>query len=217
MRLHACGVCHTDLYSASGTDPSGYAPWVLGHEGAGVVEAVGRDVRLVAPGDHVVTLFSPQCGQCAHCPQPAHEPLPGGPRAAEPRLPARRDDAAVARGRAPAPLHGHVDLRRGDRHARDRPGQDPRGGAARPRVPVRLRPVHRAGRRAHHGEGGAGQHLRRVRRGDGRPGCRGGARLAGAERVVCVDLSDDRLELARGQGTTTCSRAAPTRSRRSST
>src|SRR5205823_14749806 len=67
VRLHACGVCHTDMYTASGADPSGYAPAVLGHEGAGVVEAVGEDVTLVAPGDHVVTLFSPQCGECVHC------------------------------------------------------------------------------------------------------------------------------------------------------
>ena len=67
VRLVACGVCHTDLYTASGADPSGYAPTVLGHEGAGVVEAVGPDVGSLAPGDHVVTLFSPQCRECEHC------------------------------------------------------------------------------------------------------------------------------------------------------
>lgn len=67
VRVQACGVCHTDLYTASGVDPSGYAPCVLGHEGAGVVEAVGEGVTSVAPGDHVVTLFSPECGQCVHC------------------------------------------------------------------------------------------------------------------------------------------------------
>src|SRR4051812_29293178 len=67
VRLVACGVCHTDLYTASGADPSGYAPTVLGHEGAGVVEAVGDDVSSVAVGDHVVTLFSPQCRECVHC------------------------------------------------------------------------------------------------------------------------------------------------------
>ena len=67
VKVHACGVCHTDLYTASGADPSGYAPTVLGHEGAGVVEAVGEGVRLVKPGDHVVTLFSPECGSCIHC------------------------------------------------------------------------------------------------------------------------------------------------------
>src|SRR4051795_9378560 len=70
VRLVACGVCHTDLYTASGADPSGYAPTVLGHEGAGVVEKVGDGVTLVEPGDHVVTLFSPQCGKCVHCLSP---------------------------------------------------------------------------------------------------------------------------------------------------
>ena len=67
VRLHACGVCHTDMYTASGDDPSGYAPCVLGHEGAGVVEAVGDGVTSVSEGDHVVTLFSPQCGECVNC------------------------------------------------------------------------------------------------------------------------------------------------------
>jgi S-(hydroxymethyl)glutathione dehydrogenase / alcohol dehydrogenase len=67
VRLAACGVCHTDLYTASGADPTGYAPCVLGHEGAGVVERVGADVTLVSPGDHVITLFAPECGRCLHC------------------------------------------------------------------------------------------------------------------------------------------------------
>src|SRR5205085_5715169 len=70
VRLVACGVCHTDMYTASGVDPSGYAPTVLGHEGACVVERVGDGVSLVAEGDHVVTLFSPQCGKCVHCRSP---------------------------------------------------------------------------------------------------------------------------------------------------
>src|SRR4051812_44346408 len=67
VRLVACGVCHTDLYTASGADPSGYAPTVLGHEGAGVVEKLGEGVSSLAAGDHVVTLFSPQCRECIHC------------------------------------------------------------------------------------------------------------------------------------------------------
>jgi S-(hydroxymethyl)glutathione dehydrogenase / alcohol dehydrogenase len=67
VRLEACGVCHTDLYAASGADPTGYTQCVLGHEGAGVVERVGPGVTLVAPGDHVVTLFAPECGECIHC------------------------------------------------------------------------------------------------------------------------------------------------------
>ena len=71
VRLVACGVCHTDLYTASGVDPSGYAPTVLGHEGAGRRRA-GRRRRddWSRPGDHVVTLFSPQCGECVHCRSP---------------------------------------------------------------------------------------------------------------------------------------------------
>jgi S-(hydroxymethyl)glutathione dehydrogenase/alcohol dehydrogenase len=67
VRLAACGVCHTDTYTASGADPSGYVPCVLGHEGAGVVEAVGEGVGSLRPGDHVVTLFSPQCRECVNC------------------------------------------------------------------------------------------------------------------------------------------------------
>ncbi len=70
VRLEACGVCHTDLYAASGADPTGYVPCVLGHEGAGVVERVGAGVSAVAPGDHVVTLFAPECGDCVHCRDP---------------------------------------------------------------------------------------------------------------------------------------------------
>ena len=58
------------MYTASGADPSGYAPTVLGHEGAGVVEAIGEGVTSVRPGDHVVTLFSPQCRECIHCLSP---------------------------------------------------------------------------------------------------------------------------------------------------
>ena len=67
VRIHACGVCHTDLYVASGADPGGYVPCVLGHEGAGVVEAIGEGVTSLEPGDHVVTLFSAECGDCIHC------------------------------------------------------------------------------------------------------------------------------------------------------
>ena len=53
VRLEACGVCHTDMYTASGADPSGYAPTVLGHEGSGIVEKLGDGVRSLTPGDRV--------------------------------------------------------------------------------------------------------------------------------------------------------------------
>jgi len=67
VRLEACGVCHTDLYTASGADPTGYAPCVLGHEGAGVVEAVGADVDGLAVGDRVILSWAPSCGECGPC------------------------------------------------------------------------------------------------------------------------------------------------------
>ncbi len=70
VRLEACGVCHTDLYTASGADPTGYFPCVLGHEGVGIVERVGDGVTLVGPGDRVITLFAPECGTCVHCLSP---------------------------------------------------------------------------------------------------------------------------------------------------
>ena len=67
VKLAATGVCHTDAYTLSGRDPEGLFPSVLGHEGAGVVEDVGPGVTSVAPGDHVVPLYMPECRQCKFC------------------------------------------------------------------------------------------------------------------------------------------------------
>ncbi|MGI9592093.1 MAG: alcohol dehydrogenase catalytic domain-containing protein, partial [Myxococcota bacterium] len=67
VKLAATGVCHTDAYTLSGRDPEGLFPSVLGHEGAGVVEEVGSGVSAVAPGDHVVPLYMPECRQCKFC------------------------------------------------------------------------------------------------------------------------------------------------------
>ena len=67
VKLAATGVCHTDAYTLSGRDPEGLFPSVLGHEGAGVVEEVGAGVSSVAPGDHVVPLYMPECRQCKFC------------------------------------------------------------------------------------------------------------------------------------------------------
>ena len=67
VQIKACGVCHTDLYTQSGADPSGYVPTVLGHEGAGVVVETGPGVSSLQKGDHVITLFSPECGECGTC------------------------------------------------------------------------------------------------------------------------------------------------------
>jgi S-(hydroxymethyl)glutathione dehydrogenase/alcohol dehydrogenase len=67
LRLAATGVCHTDAFTLSGRDPEGLFPAVMGHEGAGVVEEVGAGVTSVAPGDHVIPLYVPECRQCKYC------------------------------------------------------------------------------------------------------------------------------------------------------
>ncbi|MFQ5416430.1 MAG: S-(hydroxymethyl)glutathione dehydrogenase/class III alcohol dehydrogenase [Myxococcota bacterium] len=67
VRLKATGVCHTDAYTMSGRDPEGLFPFVPGHEGAGVVEETGRGVTSVAPGDHVIPLYIPECRECKYC------------------------------------------------------------------------------------------------------------------------------------------------------
>ncbi len=67
VRLVATGVCHTDAYTMSGRDPSGVFPCVLGHEGGGVVEEIGPDVRSLRVGDHVIPLYIPECRNCKFC------------------------------------------------------------------------------------------------------------------------------------------------------
>ena len=202
VRLQACGVCHTDLYTASGADPSGYAPTVLGHEGAGVVEAVGEGVTSLAPGDHVVTLFSPQCRECIHCKSPKTNLclaireqqnkgyLPDGTtRLSRDGEPIRHfmgtstfaeatvmPEIALAKITPEAPL---------DRACLFACGLSTGLGAA-----MYTAKVEPGSTCVVFGAGMVGL------------GAVAGARLQGAERIICVDLSDDRLELARGQGAT---------------
>jgi S-(hydroxymethyl)glutathione dehydrogenase/alcohol dehydrogenase len=202
VRLEACGVCHTDLYTASGADPSGYAPTVLGHEGAGVVERVGDGVTLVSAGDHVVTLFSPQCGKCVHCLSPRTNLclairdmqgkgfLPDGTtRLSRDGEPIRHfmgtstfaeytvmPEIALAKINPEAPL---------DRACLFACGLSTGLGAA-----MNTAKVEPGTTCVVFGAGMVGL------------GAVAGCRLQGAERIVCVDMSADRLELARGQGAT---------------
>ncbi|HYE85386.1 MAG TPA: S-(hydroxymethyl)glutathione dehydrogenase/class III alcohol dehydrogenase [Vicinamibacterales bacterium] len=67
VRITATGVCHTDAFTLSGDDPEGIFPSVLGHEGAGVVVEVGEGVSSLAPGDHVIPLYTAECRQCKFC------------------------------------------------------------------------------------------------------------------------------------------------------
>jgi S-(hydroxymethyl)glutathione dehydrogenase/alcohol dehydrogenase len=202
VRLVACGVCHTDLYTASGADPSGYAPTVLGHEGAGVVERVGENVESLRPGDHVVTLFSPQCRECVHCRDPRTNLclaireqqgqgfLPDGTtRLSRDGEPVRHfmgtstfaeytvmPEIALAKITPEAPLDGACLFAC---------GLSTGLGAA-----LNTAKVQPGSTCVVFGAGMVGL------------GAVAGCRLQGAGRIVCVDLSPERLELARGQGAT---------------
>ncbi|CAH0532880.1 S-(hydroxymethyl)glutathione dehydrogenase [Vibrio stylophorae] len=67
VRIIATGVCHTDAFTLSGDDPEGIFPAILGHEGGGIVEMVGEGVTSVAVGDHVIPLYTAECGECKFC------------------------------------------------------------------------------------------------------------------------------------------------------
>ena len=67
VRIIATGVCHTDAYTLSGADSEGKFPCILGHEGGGVVEQLGEGVTSVSVGDHVIPLYTPECGECKFC------------------------------------------------------------------------------------------------------------------------------------------------------
>ncbi|MGO1692569.1 MAG: S-(hydroxymethyl)glutathione dehydrogenase/class III alcohol dehydrogenase [Marinobacter sp.] len=67
IRVVASGVCHTDAFTLSGDDPEGIFPVILGHEGGGIVESVGEGVTSLQVGDHVIPLYTPECGECKFC------------------------------------------------------------------------------------------------------------------------------------------------------
>ena len=202
VALEACGVCHTDMYTASGADPSGYAPTVLGHEGAGIVEQVGRSVTSVEPGDRVVTLFSPQCRECVHCrsdrtnlclairEQQNLGYLPDGTA----RL--SRDGEQIRHFMGTSTFADHTVMPEialakvpedapPDRACLFACGLSTGLGAA-----INTAGVSEGSTCVVFGAGMVGL------------GAVAGCRLRGAERIVAVDMSEQRLELARGQGAT---------------
>ena len=67
VKIVATGVCHTDAFTLSGKDPEGLFPVILGHEGGGIVQEIGEGVTSVKPGDHVIPLYTPECGECEYC------------------------------------------------------------------------------------------------------------------------------------------------------
>ncbi len=67
VEIKATGICHTDEFTLSGADPEGIFPVILGHEGAGVVVDIGKNVTTLKKGDHVIPLYTPECRQCEYC------------------------------------------------------------------------------------------------------------------------------------------------------
>src|SRR5438105_855787 len=202
VRLHACGVCHTDMYTASGTDPSGYAPTVLGHEGAGVVERTGGGVTSVQPGDRVVTLFSPQCRECEHCRSPKtnlclairEQQNPGYPPDGTPRLSRGGESIRHFMGTstfAQYTVMPEIAL------AKVSPDAEPDhaclfacGLSTGLGAAINTAKVEPGSTCVVFGAGMVGL------------GAVAGCRLQGAERTIRIDLSEERLSLARGQGAT---------------
>ena len=147
VEIKATGICHTDEYTLSGADPEGIFPAILGHEGAGVVVDVGRNVTSLRKGDHVIPLYTPECRQCEYClsrktnlcvairATQGKGVMPDGTSRFRAR---RRDDLS---------LHGHVNLRQLHGAAGDRAGENPAGRAVRQGLLHRLRRHHRASAR----------------------------------------------------------------------
>jgi len=202
VRLAACGVCHTDLYTASGADPSGYAPAVLGHEGAGVVERVGDGVSSVAPGDHVVTLFSPQCRECIHCLSPrTNLCLAIREQQNKGFLP----DGTTRLGRDGQPIRHFMGT---STFAEYTVMPEIALAKVNPEAPFEHACLFACGLSTGLG---AAMFTAKVEAGSTCVvfgagmvglGAVAGCRLQGAERIVVVDLSEERLALARGQGAT---------------
>lgn len=197
IQTAAAGVCHSDMHFQEGKYPCA-VPIVLGHEAAGVVEAVGAEVDYVAPGDHVITCVSMSCGNCRNCMRGkphlcAHEGLMRPP-SAPPRL-----------TRGEEPVHQFMEL---SCYAEQMLVHEKAVVKVTKDIPL--------DRAALIGCGvvtgvGAVQNTAGVRPGEtvAVVGCGGiglnavqGARLSGAERIIAVDRIGSKLELARTFGAT---------------
>jgi S-(hydroxymethyl)glutathione dehydrogenase/alcohol dehydrogenase len=198
VRTAAVGVCHTDLHVIDGTRPYGPDPIVLGHEAAGVVEAVGADVTYLRPGDHVVACISGFCGACEQC-------LAGRPNLCSSALIARSESDSPRLSQAGRRVEQFYNIggfaERMLLHENSLVRIDaglPLDQAALMGCAVltglgavfRTAGVHPGDTVAVFGCGGVGLSIVQ------------GARLAGARRIIAVDLVEAKLELATRLGAT---------------
>jgi aryl-alcohol dehydrogenase len=201
VRMVASGMCQTDLHGRDGYYDMPY-PAVYGHEGAGVVQAVGKDVTQVAPGDHVVISF-PWCGDCPNCRRNMQSHCMKG---FDLKMRGTRPDGSTLMSKGGAPVYS----------AFFQQSSFATYAIANERYLVKVRrdaPLELLGPFACSGQTGAGAVLNsmRPRPGDafsvfgvGAVGLSGlmAARIAGCDPIIAVDVHDDRLALARALGAT---------------
>ncbi len=198
VRTVASGVCHSDLHVLEGTVLGGRRPMVLGHEGAGVVEAVGPLVTHVKPGDHVVTCLSGFCGQCAQC-------LTGHPNVCQANPTGRARGSAPRMTEGDQPVGAFVNL---GTFATEMLVHESSVVRIDPEIPLEVACLVGCGVLT--GVGAALQSAQ-VAAGDTVAvfGCGGvglsiiqGAAIARAGRIIAVDRLADKLDLARSLGAT---------------
>jgi NDMA-dependent alcohol dehydrogenase len=202
VRIAAVGLCHTDLHVMRGERRVAMQPMVLGHEAAGVVEAIGPAVEGIAPGDHVVLTFIPGCGVCRWCAQGLHHLCAEGPRITQgPQLDGsyRRRDAHGEDVGAFCMIGGFADRTVVDRASVIVIDKD---------IPLDLAALVACGVPA---GVGAARHRANVKAGDSVlvVGCGGdgmnvvqGARLCGATTIIAADIAPYKRELALSFGAT---------------
>jgi len=197
VRMQAAGVCHSDLSVINGTIPFP-APAVLGHEGAGVVEAVGADVSTVRPGDHVVACLSGFCGNCAQCLSGHPNLCTGGvvtrPDAASPRLSQNgqpvRQFIGVSSYAERMLLHENSVVRIDPELPLDRAALVGCGVLTGVGAALRSAGLEPGQTVAVFGCGGVGLSIVQ------------GARIGGARQIIAVDQFDAKLEMAKRVGAT---------------
>ena len=197
VRTGAAGICHSDMHFFNGTYP-GQVPMVLGHESAGVVEAVGSDVHYVKPGDHVITCLSVFCGHCEKC-LTGHLSLCQEPEVnrapdEEPRL-SQQDQALTQFAQLGSfaeqmLVHEHAVVKIREDMPMDRAALIGCGVTTGVGAVIHTAAVEPGSTVAVIGCGGIGL------------SCINGAAIAGAARIIAVDMVSSKLELARKFGAT---------------
>ncbi len=204
VRIVASGVCHTDAYTLDGLDAEGVFPCVLGHEGAGIVEAVGAGVTSVRPGDHVIPLYTAECGECKMC-RSGKTNLCSAVRATQGR--GLMPDGTVRFFKDGQPIYHYMGCSTFSEYtvvaevslAKIQPEADLRevcllgcGVTTGMGAVIKTAKVKRGDSVAIFGLGGIG--LAAVI----------GARMVGAGRIIAIDLNPDKFALARQLGATDC-------------